>query len=263
MCLSPLLGQPFIDGVGLMIAPNIEAMSLGELRYLAFKQGLTKAYSWEREELIDALIELYEELDIEISEGGDSYSTSAQHRYMNSLIEHFSEDTYANLPGIEDLPDNYPETKINLLFKDPYWAHAYWNICPADIQKLDQAYEKYSLFLRVQIHRTKDGKLDAESFEIEIDKCDTSWNVNLIERGRQYSISLNYRDKEGNSGMLSQSEQIETPKCYWNDNLDELNDEKTFTLLFSSLVTKGGQLVESPMLREIVERLDQQIGGSK
>jgi alpha-amylase/alpha-mannosidase (GH57 family) len=103
---------------------------------------------------------------------------------------------------------------------------------------------------------------EEESFEIEIDKDDNSWNVNLPLRGRTYSVSLHYKDEiGGTTGLLCRSESVNTPKCYWAENIDELKDEKTFNLLFSSVVTKGGTLVECPMLTEVVEILDSQIGG--
>jgi len=239
-----------------MIAANIEALSLAELQYLAQKEGVDDADILDRDELIEALNELYEDLEV------PSSFYLAQHKFINTFVEYLGDDELALLPGVQDLPEYYSETKIHLLFKDPYWAHAYWNISPADHQKLEQSFEQYSIYLKVKIHQSKDGKEEEESFEIEIDKNDNSWNVNLPLRGRTYSVSLHYKDEiGGTSGLLCRSESVVTPKCYWADNVDQLQDEKTFTLLFSSVVTKRGTLVECPMLKEVVETLDNRIGG--
>lgn len=241
---------------------NIDALSLTELRYIAVKHSLDDAEMLDREELIEVLTDYYEENGNRLTNDSYLYSPSVQQRFMSSLVEHEIEGNLDTLPGVQQLPEIYSETKIHLLFKDPYWAHAYWNVCPNDLHKLEQNVENYSLYLKVLLHGSSDGSLEEDSFEIEVDKEDTSWNVNLPERGRTYSVSLNYRDNNGVGGLLCHSKSVKTPRCYWVDNIDELkNEEDIFNLLFSSLVTKGGVMVACPMLREIVERLAAYHGG--
>lgn len=245
-----------------MITPNIEALSLSELRYIAYKQGLDDAEVLDRDTLLEALQELYEEMENHLGGEGVSYSPSAQQRFMNTLVEHCSHDSDLFLPGVQRLPDSYSETRIHLLTKDPYWAHAYWSVCAADVHKLEQASVDYVLFLRVMMHATADRKHEADSFDVDVGKSDNSWNVNLPERGRTYSVSLHYRDSNGSTGLLCQSDTVTTPASYWLEHVERLrDDDKTFALLFSSLVTKGGVMVENPMLRELIERLDARVGG--
>ena len=245
-----------------MITPNIDALSLSELRYIAHKQGLDDAQVLDRDELLEALQELYEEMENHLAGEGISYSPSAQQRFMNTLVEHEPQHPSGLLPGVQRLPETYAETRIHLLSKDPYWAHAYWSVCASDTQKLEHASSDYALFLRVVMHPTSDRKHEGDSFDVDVGNGDTSWNVNLPERGRTYSVSLHYRDGKGGTGMLCQSDTVTTPKCHWLDHMDELrSDERTFKLLFSYLVTKGGVMVENPMLREIVEHLDARVGG--
>lgn len=245
-----------------MITPNIDALSLGELQYIARKQGLDDAEVLDREELLEALQELYEEQENSLHGEGISYAPSAQQRFMNTLVEHESDASLGLLPGVQRLPETYCETRIHLLFKDPYWAHAYWSVCPADLQRLEQSSEDFSLFLRVAVHESADRLRPADSVDIQVMTTDISWNINLPERGRTYSVSLHYRDGNGNGGMLCQSDTVRTPKSYWIEHSRTLGeDEKTFTLLFSSLVSKGGVMVEDPLLREVIEHLDARMGG--
>jgi hypothetical protein len=245
-----------------MITPNIEALSLGELRYIARKQGVEDAEVMDREDLLESLQELYEELESGLSGEGISYSPSTQQRFMNSLVEHLDKQSMGMLPGVEQLPESYTETRIHLLLKNPYWAHAYWSVCPQDLLKLEQACDSFEFFLRVTMHGTSDQKLVEESYDIEIGKGDGCWNINLPERGRVYSVSLHYRDMKEGTGQLCQSDTVATPKSWYLDHVEQLGgDERNFNLFFSALVTKGGVMVENPLLNEIVERLDQSMGG--
>jgi hypothetical protein len=245
-----------------MITPNIEALSLGELRYIAHKQGIEDADMMDREDLLEALEEVYEESEDSLSGEGNSYSPSNQKRFMNTLVEHAVDIFTGALPGVEPLPEGYSETRIHLLLKNPYWAHAFWSICPQDLHKLDQAFDSFSFFLRVTMHMSPDQRLPEESYDIDIQISDSSWNINLPERGRVYSVSLYYRDPEDGVGLLCQSDTVSTPKSYWLDHAPKLaEDDARFSLLFSSLVSKGGVMVENPLLREVVERIDEQVGG--
>lgn len=245
-----------------MITPNIEALTLGELRYIARKQGVDDAEVMDREDLLEALQELYDELESGFQGEGISYAPSTQQRFMNSLVDHSDNDSMDALPGVELLPDSYSETRIHLLLKNPYWAHAYWSVCPQDMVKLEHTCETFEFFLRVTIKETADQRFQEESYDIEINKSDTCWNINLPERGREYRVSLHYHDLQDGTGMLCQSDSIETPKSYWLDNAEQLSmDDKQFSILFSSLVTKGGVMVENPLLNEVIERMDVKVGG--
>ncbi len=245
-----------------MMIQNIEALSLSELRYVAHKQGIDDAHTLDRDDLVEALEELFDEMESNPNSEGAAYSPSSQQRFLSSLVDHQMEDS-GLLPGVQPIPESYCETSIHLLFKDPYWAHAYWSICNADFQKLEQNTEAFTFFIKVTIHETINGEHLEESFDIDIEASDTNWNINLPLRGRTYSVSLHYRDENGNVGMLCQSASVTTPKSHWLEHTKELGaNSKEFLLLFSSLVTKGGVMVESPMLREMVEKLNEQVEGS-
>ncbi|HHU89365.1 MAG: DUF4912 domain-containing protein [Sphaerochaetaceae bacterium] len=240
-----------------MITVNIDALSISELRYIAKKEGIDDVKLMDREDLVETLKELYEERMSTFGGEGASYSPSTQPRFMNTIVEHELLNSVGPLPGVEPLPDFYPETRIYLLLKDPYWAHAYWSICPTDLQRLEHKEVPFEFFLRVSILKENSQLVEVDSFDIDVSREDTSWNINLPERGCSYLVSLFYRDEKGNNGLLSQSEKVFTPRCYWMDHLDKLQkDRACFTLLTSSLVTKGGVMVENPLLKEVADKLD-------
>ncbi len=245
-----------------MITPNIEALTLSELRYVASKKGLKNAEVMDREDLLEALIEIYEEQASNVSGEGVAFSPSTQPRFMNTLVELDSEQVVGPLPGVQPLPEVYAETRIHLLLKDPYWAHAYWSVCPTDLQKLEQTCSSYEFFLRACIQDEHVTSSEVGSFDIDVDKEDTSWNINLPERGRSYIVSLYYRDDKENIGLLCQSGAVCAPKSYYLEQSEKLVDnDNLFTLLFSALVSKGGVMIENPLLKEVVEQIDTRVGG--
>ena len=72
----------------------------------------------------------------------------------------------------------------------------------------------------------------------------------------------NYQDLQDGTGLLCQSDTIATPKSYWLEHAETLaQDDGKFSLLFSPLVSKGGVMVDNPLLNEVVERMDTRMGG--
>ncbi len=240
-----------------MIKPNFEALSIIELQYIARRQGIDDSGSMDRDDILEALQEIYEENDNAISLDGSPYAPSSQRRFMNTLVEHNSEEWIGDLPGVEKLPEGYSETSIHLMIKDPYWAHAYWSVCTSELQKLEQSDDPYQFFIRVTMHESTLGAQDGDRYDITVNKTDTNWNVNLPIQGRSYAVSLHYMNASGKEERLCSSSIISSPKCYWLDHPDELNkNESRFNLLFSSLTTRAGILVDNPQVHEVVARME-------
>jgi len=242
-----------------MITPNIEALSMTELQYIARKQGIEDSDSMDREDLVEVLEDLYEDSDNRLSADESQYASSNQQRFMNSLVEHGSEEWIGDLPGVVKLPEAYAETTIHLMLKDPYWAHAYWSVCSTELARLEHSVDSYEFFIRVYMHESIDGAGDSDSYDIYVQKTDSNWNVNLPVPGRAYSVSLHYVCESGKEGMLCESRTVTSPSCYWLDHVSELNrDQACFNLLFSSLVTKGGALLDNPLVQQIVVGLEEE-----
>ncbi len=238
-----------------MIIPNIEALSITELRYIAIKHGIEGADQLNQEDLVEALHDFYDEFGRGLPTMSALYSPSTQKRFMASLVDEPSEYEVGELPGVVDLPDVYSETSIHLLLKDPSWAHAYWSVCPSEMEKMTKNSKTVSFFLRV--NQCDDDKTIVDSFDISVGNDDISWNVNLPEKGKSYFVSLHYIDSSDESGILCSSNIVKTCTSYYSQHPHLLHeDEQAFHLMFSSLVTKGGVMVDSSPIHELFDNLD-------
>jgi hypothetical protein len=111
-----------------------------------------------------------------------------------------------------------------------------------------------SLFLRVQETRIESGEV--LSFDISIEREDTQWNINLPDMGSSYLVDLCWRDCKGNEMSLAQSKRVETYPAYWQKHSEELvGDYSSFLANFSSLVTKEGEIVDNPVIRDLAQTL--------
>jgi hypothetical protein len=94
------------------------------------------------------------------------------------------------------------------------------------------------------------------SFDISIEREDTQWNINLPNMGSSYLVDLCWRDCKGNEMSLAQSKRVETYPAYWQKHSEELvGDYSSFLANFSSLVTKEGEIVDNPVIRDLAQTL--------
>ena len=238
-----------------MILINIDSLSTTELQYIAQQEGLATWQSLDREELIDALEEAFEDQDDEIP--AVLKGKINRNRYCNSLTDYRGTMQHINgLPGVEELPESYFDTSIHLLLRDPQWAYAYWSLSPSALHTVfgEEGELNGSLFLRVQ--ETKLDSKETKTFDISIKGEDSQWNINLPNMGSSYLVDLCYRDHKGNEMSLAQSKSVETYPSHWQNNVEQLAlDEDLFTIHFSSLVTKEGEIVDNAVLRDIAQVL--------
>ncbi|HKL57378.1 MAG TPA: DUF4912 domain-containing protein [Sphaerochaeta sp.] len=239
-----------------MILINIDSLSTTELQYIAQQEGLENWQTLEREELIDELEEAYGEQDDDIGASA-LRNKGSRKRFCNALTDFRGNmQNVQGLPGVEDLPEVYAETAIHLLLRDPIWAYAYWSISPATkVQVFGEDEQKGgSLFLRVTSLSLLTN--EEKTFDITVGVDDTQWNVNLPEMGHSYSVALCYRNKKGLEMSLAESKNVATYPSYWADHYHEMAmDPNLFTVHFSSLVTKEGEIVDNAVLQEIAQTL--------
>ena len=84
-----------------MILVNIESLSLSELRNIAEQEGISDSDVMDRDELVEALQEKYEEED-------DAPDSDTNTRYLSGITDFRGMGNYVEgLPGVVDLPDDY------------------------------------------------------------------------------------------------------------------------------------------------------------
>ena len=225
-----------------MILIKIDSLSTKELRNIAEQEGIDDFETLTREELIDELQEFY---------GDDDDSTprgDVNRRFLYGITDYRDIDKdVQELPGVEELPLDYPSTEIHLLYKNPSWGYCYWSISPQDMQKLQER-NVTELILLVTVRNFK-GK---EEFEVPVSIEDRDWNIGLPVHGGECSVSLVVRIND-HLLELAHSNEISLVKSYWLEHPKEmLENEELFKVYLSMITTKEGQLAESPVVYDIM-----------
>lgn len=143
----------------------LETLSFSDLSNLADEYGVDIPENFDRRLLIGELLELVEE--------GNASSGE------NMVIA--SEKTSDNS---EDLPENYNETQISCVLRNPVWAFVFWNISENDLSKLKELPD-YDLMIRVCILSSMDEMNPVETFEVNASD-DTQEQYILLPSGKKF-----------------------------------------------------------------------------
>lgn len=229
-----------------MILINIESLSDNELRNIAQQEDLEDWETLTREELIEGLEDLYGEDE----EGGlDGNSGNSKKKYINTLTD-VQSDNVLSLPGVERLPESYSDTSIHMILKDSDWAYVFWSLSPQQISELEES--GASLILR-NTRLSAEGEPVAE-YDIDVTLEDASWTVELPYHGFGYRVSLVAVSGDSET-VICTSEKLVTSEGWFRAHPEELEDEKTFRTVFSSVIMKGGAVIPNRQLLALVERL--------
>jgi hypothetical protein len=184
-----------------MTRERLQSIPIEELTALARSAGLESVDSADRAELIEALLESYEELRQEREEGNSPSIRVEEKKYevaADEELEPSGEDPYP-------LPARYNETKVVLMIRDPHWAFAYWDIEAQKAQRVRKDANFEQLVLRVR---------DCEpssSFDIPIQWEDSGWYIYLPNADCEYCLDLGYL-AAGRFKLLARSNTIRTPR---------------------------------------------------
>jgi len=232
-----------------MVLIKLDALSDVELRYIAQKETIENFENLPREDLIDILEDFYDENDS--LKSSNSVHNLSLHRFCKGLIE-FESKAMLSLPGVEDLPQQYLETTIHLVEKDPYWAYVFWSISPNDKVRLYESCANFTTVLRTLV--LENDKVE-EKFDIVVTGKDSDWNIALPSFGKKY-ISQLIAVMGDKQEILAESKPIETPQFDLKKKVEELKNSKNEGLLLSSMVSKSGEVMDNRLIREIFSELD-------
>lgn len=123
----------------------LETLSFSDLSNLADEYGVEVPENLNRNFLIAELLELAE----------DASGTAE-----NMIIA--SEEESGE---IVDLPQNYNETQISCILRNPIWGFVFWNISDADSLQIKE--EETSLLLRICSFNSKDELKPVEVLEVQ------------------------------------------------------------------------------------------------
>ncbi len=184
-----------------MTRERLQSMTLEELAALARGSGLEPEEGARKSELIELLLESFEELKQEREEGN-----SPNVRVQESKFELNDEEALTpSSPGEPPIPERYNETRAVLMVRDPHWAYAYWDVEDGQAQRArkDAGFEQ--LILRVE-------DLEPGSFfDIPIQWSDFNWYIYLPNQDASYVLELGYL-AGGRFRLLARSNQVRTPR---------------------------------------------------
>ncbi len=127
------------------------------------------------------------------------------------------EETYIDWG--EPLPENYEDTRIILMPRDPRWAYAYWEITNCTKEKIKEKYGK-EVFqksrLTLRIYDVTDIQFDGQNanryFDIGITEHANNWYINMGIPARSYCVDLGLLTLEGGFVTIVRSNVIYLPR---------------------------------------------------
>jgi hypothetical protein len=238
-----------------MTRERLQPLSEEVLRKIALREGIHNHEEASREQLIEAIIEALEE-DRSEREHLNNEAIRLEHRKYDILMD---EEIILLSQDEVELPQSYNDTRIVILLRDPFWAYAYWDINPAELEKLGEETFYNGLFLRVyEFHGdspTEDNIV--EFFDIPVEESDGSWYISLTHSGSDYAVELRCRVMHKEK-ILAMSNKVHSPLGYFGRHQAELLDEpETMMLMLSGLwdYDKHGQAVDE-IPQRIISLLD-------
>ena len=233
-----------------MMRINLKALSTSELRNLSELEKIDGYENMDRDELISSLTEKLDE-DGFNNESDDDYGAKTLNvKYVQSFSDYSSNsDSIKDLPGVEQLPDFYPETSIHFLYKNSDWGYVFWSISSLTEESILE--RKGNVLLVVSLI-DKNGK--KETYDIFISEDDKEWNIGFSHDARECYVSLVVEFEDGKREILAQSNTIKLPESFWLENKDEMKSNDTlFKVYFSLLTTKSGEVLSNSVVNEILE----------
>ncbi len=159
---------------------KLSLLSDDELSLLAERMGIYVPDGLERVFLIEEIVDAFED-------------DTAEKSFSHDAPDHVEEKKLTGtgfIPGrLEEIaiPENYNETSINAIVRDPLWIFAFWDIAELARNKILAEIEEPKLILRVTEVTSTDS---AFHYDITVSFDDRKWYINVPYPKRSYRIDL-------------------------------------------------------------------------
>ena len=151
------------------------------------------------------------------------------------------------LPGVEELPESYPDTEIHLIKKNGSWLFAFWSLSPNDSDRLQDDGASLSLSITIENNGRR------EEYDIPVSFTDSEWNVGIPYGNGSCRVSL-VAEKDGKRTVLAISESEDLTDSYWLSHTEEMKYSDSLYRLYLMLIsTKEGNLVDNPVVSDIIQ----------
>jgi hypothetical protein len=148
------------------------------------------------------------------------------------------------------------------MVRDPYWLHAYWEITPKSLARLERKlgadWEGRRMVLRVSSYppgtapaaaREDNGE---DRYDIELPPEAVNWYINVGRPGRVFAVAIGVLDHRGKFHALARSNVVATPPDSVSPVTDEewTNPPETFRHLYemAGSAARSGDSAEIGML---------------
>jgi hypothetical protein len=202
--------------------------------------------------------EIYQHLECTLNENASLYTPPPLPEHLTGVAVLAKQE--------QQIPQDYNDTQIVLMVRDPYWIYSYWSISEETrnlISKTVTVWEELSLVLRVYdiTNCNFDGSNSNYFFDISINQGVNNWYIHVGGPNRTFCVDLGFIQENGNFYTITRSNIVSTPRDNVSDVIDEewMIIEEDFRKLYH--LTAGGignssaELVES-----LIKRLEREMG---
>ena len=185
-----------------MTKNRLESLSMADLIAVAEQQGIINCADMERDDLIDSIIDAFEESKLEKLED-DNWTIQSMCRKFDIF-----QDEEISLEKVTEISDHFNASKVEILLVNPLMAFVFWEYGDSSRELAQKCSRQNHLLLRVHEKNLSDGKVSF--FDIPIKFEENKWYINLPSNGCQYYIELICQLAAGDK-VLATSNTIESP----------------------------------------------------
>jgi hypothetical protein len=165
----------------------------------------------------------------------------------------------------QEIPQDYNDTKVVLMVRDPYWLYSYWGVSQETRNWISGAikpWEEISLVLRVYdiTNCNFDGSNSNYFFDININPGTNNWYIHVGGPNRAFCVDLGFIQDNGNFYTIARSNIVNTPR----DNVSEVIDEEWMVIEsdFRKLyqLTAGAGNSSAELVESLIKRLEREMG---
>ena len=116
----------------------------------------------------------------------------------------------------EELPEEYGDTRLVLMVRDPEWIFAYWELAPEVRNEHGLPRGKHDRTMALRIHDVTGHEYSIdnpkETFYVEISDDTSSWYLRMPEGDRFWVAELGYYNEENYFVQLARSNYVRVPR---------------------------------------------------
>jgi hypothetical protein len=166
----------------------------------------------------------------------------------------------------QNIPENYNETRIALLVRDPYWLYCYWEIDAETRNRLSQKFGGFyqiPLILRVYdiTNVSFDGTNSNNYFDVKINSNSKNWYINVANPNCTFCVDIGFVQNDGIFYKIARSNVVTTPRDNVSDVIDEewMVIEEDFRRLYR-LAGMGQGNSSAELVESLILRLEREMG---